>query len=212
MDKFLEKWKNDKKYKAKIKLIVYMTFALFVTIYAVSINNKEYDKNEYLSKMKQEYNKDNNIDDILKINDTYNYIITIEIDDKKYEYSGTKDNNQTTIIKKVDNNITNYIYKNNEYYVEDDNKEYIITNKDNVYDIINYNYINIDTIKEYLKKAKKNNNQYLVYIKDIILTSDSDNYFIIDIIDNNIYIDYTPLIKEFNNDIKKYKVTIKIEE
>ena len=212
MDNFLEKWKKDKKYRTKIKLILYTTFVLVVAIYALSINNQNYDKDEYLSKIKPENNNTNNVDDIIKINDTYKYTINIEIDDKEYEYSGIKDNNQTTITKKVDDTITNYIYKNNEYYIEDNNN-YIVTTKDSVYDIINYNYINIDSIKEYLKKAKNNNNnQYLVYIKDIILASDSDNYFIIDVVDNNLYIDYTPLMKEFNNNITNYKVSIKIEE
>ena len=89
---------------------------------------------------------------------------------------------------------------------------YIITTKDEVYDIINYNYINLSTINEYLKKATKNDNQYLVYLKDIILGNDSDDYIVIDINENNIFIDYTVLMKEFNNNLNKYQVIIEIKE
>ena len=108
--------------------------------------------------------------------------------------------------------MTKYIYKDNTYYIQDENNNYIITNKDEVYDIINYNYINFDTINEYLRKAEKNNNQYLVYLKDIVLGNNSENYFVIDINEKNMYIDYTALMKEFNSSIKKYKVSIEIKE
>ena len=37
MDKFLENWRNDKKYRAKIKLLLYGLFLIFVTIYAIII-------------------------------------------------------------------------------------------------------------------------------------------------------------------------------
>ena len=118
------------------------------------------------------------------------------------------------IEKKVDDKKTNYVYQNNNYYIEDTMKidNYIITTKDEVYDIINYNYINLSTINEYLKKATKNDNQYLVYLKDIILGNDSDDYIVIDINENNIFIDYTVLMKEFNNNLNKYQVIIEIKE
>ena len=107
----------------------------------------------------------------------------------------------------------NYIYKNGNYYIEDTKQanNYIVTTQEEVYDVVNYNYINMDTINEYLKKATKNNNQYLVYLKNVILGNDSENYFVIDIKDTNIYIDYTALMKEFNSNIKKYKVSIEIK-
>ena len=81
-----------------------------------------------------------------------------------------------------------------------------------MYDIVNINYINLNTINEYLKTSHKNNNQYIVYLKDIILENESDDYFIILVNDNEINIDYTPLEKIINNNIEKYKVHIKIEE
>ena len=92
-----------------------------------------------------------------------------------------------------------------------DNDIYVKTTKDEVYDIVNYNYLNLETINEYLSKATANNNQYLVYLKDIILGNDSEDYFVILINDKTIDIDYTPLMKQFNSKINNYKVTIKIE-
>ena len=113
-----------------------------------------------------------------------------------------------TITKEVNHTIKNYLYKNNEYYLED-NDLYIKTTRDEVYDIVNYNYLNLANINTYLEKAEKHNNQFLIYLKDIILDNNSDNYFVIIINNNHINIDYTPLMKEFSN-IQKYLVDIKI--
>ena len=208
MNDFLKKWKNDKKYRAKIKLIAYFIFISFISIYAISLNNSIYNStHSEVSETPEE-----KTDDIIKLKDTYEYKITIDIDDKTYEYSGTQNETERTINKTIDNKTTKYIYKDNTYYLEDQTTNYMVTTKDEVYDIINYNYINIDTINEYLKKAEKNNNQYIVYIKDIVLGNNSENYFIIDINKNKIFIDYTALMREFNTNIQKYKVSIEINE
>ena len=50
-----------------------------------------------------------------------------------------------TITKVIDNNETNYILKNNEYYIKD-NDLYIKTTREEIYDVINYNYVNLDKI------------------------------------------------------------------
>ena len=211
MDNFIEKWKNDKKFRTLVKLIAYTIFVIIAAVYALSLDANTPDKTKYLEELKTNNNNTNKNEKIFKVKDKYEYKITIEIDDKQYEYTGIQDETKRTIVKKVDNQTKNYVYKDNTYYLED-NTNYIITNKDEVYDVINYNYINLDTINEYLNKAEKNNNQYLVYLKDIILGNDSENYFVIDIKDKNIYIDYTVLMKEFNSNINKYKVSIEIKE
>ena len=51
-----------------------------------------------------------------------------------------------------------------------------------------------------------------LYLKDIILGQDTNEYFTISVDENKISIDYTPLMKQFNPDIKKYKVNIQINE
>ena len=39
MNDFLEKWKSDKKYRTKIKLIAYTAFVVIVSVYAISASN-----------------------------------------------------------------------------------------------------------------------------------------------------------------------------
>ncbi len=216
MDNFLERWRTDKKFRTAVKLVGYVFFVLIIAVYALSSDTSGYGTNKYLEKLEaaEEAKKETKKEDTIKLAKEYEYKITIEIDDKKYEYSGIQNETERTIEKKEDNKITKYVYKDDTYYLEDEKQtnNYMITTKEEVYDIINYNYINIDTINEYLSKAEKNNNQYLVYIKDIVLGNDSNNYFVIDINDNNIFIDYTALMKEFNSNIKKYKVSIEIKE
>ena len=210
MDKFIEKWRSDKKCRAKMKLLLYGIFIFCVSIYAISLN-----KNVQLNDNDNHHLLDNEVhnrnESIITIPKKYNYIINITIDDNNYKYYGTVFPNKTTITKELNNISINYVYENNEYYIEDNNL-YIKTTKDEIYDIIKYNYINLETINEYLSKATKSNNQYLVYLKDIILGNDSDEYLVILINDNTINIDYTPLMKQFNNDIKSYQVSIQIEE
>lgn len=215
MKDFLEKWQKDPKYKTKIKLLLYTLFVVVVSIYALSINN--YQKTDlddeiesslgnYKDKEESEIKKN-----IIDIPEEYNYKINVNIDDYEYNYTGTKNANKMTIIKEENEIKTNYIYENNQYYVEETGK-YIVTTKESVYNPINYNYLNLENINTYLNKATKEENQYLVYLKDIILAHDSDDYFIITLNDNKINIDYTPLMKQFNDELKKYRVNIEIEE
>lgn len=208
MNDFLEKWKNDKKYQAKIKLILYGVFILFVSVYAISANrtisNEDKKDNEYETKEKDNITHE--------ISTNYSYDIVITIDDRIYNYNRTVLSDQEIITKERDQTVTKYIYKDNEYYLMD-NDIYVKTTKEEVYDIINYNYINIDTIKDYLSKAIKNDNQYLVYLKDIILDDDSEDYITIitdETGNRNYNIDYTSLMKRINSDIQNYKVDITV--
>lgn len=206
MDKFLEKWKEDKKFRAKMKLLLYGVFLLIIIIYANSLNSKT------ISSDNDIFNTEGDTEAKITIPEKYTYDIKIEIDDENYKYSGEKNTEELTIVKEHDNITKNYIYKDGEYYIKD-NDLYVKTTKEEVYDQINSNYINFDTINNYLTKATtSNDNQYLVYLKDVILGNDTEDYFTILINDDKISIDYTPLMKQFNSDIKKYKVSIQIDE
>ena len=210
MDKFIENWHNDRKYRAKIKLLLYALFLMFMTIYALSLNKQ----NLANDNSKQEIN-----DDIQSINETENYIIipenytykiSIVIDDNIYNYYGQKIKNEQTITKVVNDLKTEYKLIDNNYYIKDSNL-YIKTTKNEVYDIINYNYINLETINTYLSKSIKDNDRYLIYLKDIILENSTNEYIVISINNNIINIDYTNLMKLTNNNLKKYEVNIEIE-
>lgn len=207
MGSFLEKWQNDKKYRAKMKLLLYLVFIIAVSIYAVSLNNNNYE----LTNQDDYKQKDNIQNDIIEIPETYTYDTVVNINDSTYKFTGTKDKEKESITKEVDDEINNFIVQNNEYYKEE-NGIYIKTSKESIYEPVNYDYININNINLFLKNAKKNNNEYLVYVKDIILGNTSNEYFVISVNENYIYIDYTPLVKQLNNSIYKYTVSIKIIE
>lgn len=211
MNKFLKKWRNDKKYRAKIKLSLYSLLFIIISIYAISLNNSNSFSNT-IDDSKNELNESTNkSENIIKIPHNYDYRIDIRIDDNNIQYIGHKSVNEEKISKNFNGEITDYIYKDNNYYIESSNS-YVITTREKVYDLINYTYIDLENINVYLSKAKKSGNQYLVYLNDIILGNTTDKYFVILVNDQQIAIDYTPLMKEFNPTITTYKVNIMIEE
>lgn len=212
MNDFIKKWNSDKKFKAVIKLLLYFLFFIVVAIYAVSSNKnasqidteKNIENNEIINNQQQQ-------NSIINIGDNYKYTATITINDEQIKYVYSKEQDLLNI-KKIRNIIeTNYIIENNNYYIkENDNK--ILTTKDNIYDIVCPNCFDINSINEYLNKGIKENNNYKIYLKDIILAEKGDEYITITTDNNQIYADYTSLLQVFNNQIVKYTVNIKIEE
>ena len=212
MDDFLKKWKSDKKFKTLVQLVMYTSFVIIVSIFAISNNNSLPLNKVEINDNEQTLSNNNTNDSIIEIPEQYNYTIKISINEQVYKYLGTKTKEEEKITKEIDDIITNYIYINNSYYKEDEENNYLLTNKDDVYDIINYNYLNLETINEYLKKSEKLENQYIVYLKDIILNHNNNDYIVININNNQINIDYTVLMKNLNENIEKYIININIEE
>lgn len=212
MNDFIKKWNSDKKFKAVIKLLLYFLFFIVVAIYAVLSNKnasqidteKNIENNEIINNQQQK-------NSIINIGDNYKYTATITINDEQIKYVYSKEQDLLNI-KKIRNLVeTNYIIENNNYYIkENDNK--ILTTKDNIYDIVCPNCFDINSINEYLNKGIKENNNYKIYLKDIILAEKGDKYITITTDNNQIYADYTSLLQVFNNQIVKYTVNIKIEE
>ena len=193
-----EKW-NDKRERAKIELILYAIFFIGVIIFVrvgnnISNNNINTSDNLFIS----------------QINDNYSYDIKININDNNYEYIGKVLGYNSTIEKK-DSNTDEYFYKKNDksYKLDQDNG-YILSNKNDIYDVINYDYMDINNIKEYIKTSNNDNGIYKVKISDIILNSSSSDYITIklDNINNTIEIDYTNLLRINDNNITKAIVTI----
>ena len=193
-----EKW-NDKRERAKIELILYAIFFIGVIIFVrvgnnISNNNINTSDNLFIS----------------QINDNYSYDIKININDNNYEYIGKVLGYNSTIEKK-DSNTDEYFYKKNDkYYKLDQDNGYILFNKNDIYDVINYDYMDINNIKEYIKISNNDNGIYKVKISDIILNSSSSDYITIklDNINNTIEIDYTNLLRINDNNITKAIVTI----
>ena len=200
---FKEKW-QDKRYQAKIKLSGYSIFVV-IAIIMILVEGASNNKNTII---------DNGLEDNKTIKDntdtkdnklfTINYPYIIELN---YNINNTKNNitynysnnNNELLITKTNNDIvTNYKYISNKYYVENNDK-YILTNINKVYDIIDYEYLDIDNINNYLNNATLENDIYKVYLKDIILNNTSDKYITIKLLDNNVEIDYTYLLNTLNN-------------
>lgn len=200
---FKEKW-QDKKYQAKIKLSGYSIFVV-IAIIMILVEGATNNKNTII---------DNGLEDNKTIKDNtdtkdnklftidYPYIIELNynIDNTKnnitYKYSNN--NNELLITKTNNDTVTNYKYISNKYYIEN-NDNYILTNINKVYDIIDYEYLDIDNINNYLNNAVLENGIYKVYLKDIILNNTSDKYITIKLLDNNVEIDYTYLLNTLNN-------------
>lgn len=193
-----EKW-NDKRERAKIELILYTIFFIGVIIFVrvgnnISNNNINTSDNLFIS----------------QINDNYSYDIKININDNNYEYIGKVLGYNSTIEKK-DSNTDEYFYKKNDkYYKLDQDNGYVLSNKNDIYDVINYDYMDINNIKEYIKTSNNDNGIYKVKISDIILNSSSSDYITIKIdnINNTIEIDYTNLLRINDNNITKAIVNI----
>ena len=193
-----EKW-NDKRERAKIELILYTIFFIGVIIFVrvgnnISNNNINTSDNLFIS----------------QINDNYSYDIKININDNNYEYIGKVLGYNSTIEKK-ENNTDKYFYKKNDkYYKLDQDNGYVLSNENDIYNIISYDYMDINNIKEYIKISNNDNGIYKVKISDIILNSSSSDYITIklDNINNTIEIDYTNLLRINDNNITKAIVNI----
>ena len=113
---------------------------------------------------------------------------------------------------KVIDNKYDYFYKmGNKYYILDNNGNYILTSVEDIYNYIDYRYLDISNIKEYIKLSTKDNNNYNIKVSDIILNSNNTNNITISIDESNntITLDYTELFKIDNNNLNKEIVTIK---
>ena len=193
-----EKW-NDKRERAKIELILYAIFFIGVIIFVrvgnnISNNNINTSDNLFIS----------------QINDNYCYDTKVNINDNNYEYIGKVLGYNSTIEKK-DSNTDEYFYKKNDkYYKLDQDNGYVLSNENDIYNIISYDYMDINNIKEYIKTSNNDNDIYKVKISDIILNSSSSDYITIklDNINNTIEIDYTNLLRINDNNITKAIVTI----
>ena len=115
-------------------------------------------------------------------------------------------------ITRVVDNKEDYFYQmNNTYYILDTKGNYILTNDSDIFPYIEYRYLDINNIKEYIKLATYNDNIYSIKVSDIVLNSNSSDVITIKVDEDNksIIIDYTNLFKIDNNNLTKEVVSIK---
>lgn len=200
LDKLIEMWK-DKKGRAKIKLSLYFIFFFGVIIFARVLNSQT-------SNLQNE-----NIDTtsfIYTISDNYEYDINIDIDDNTYIYHGKRLGLNESFNLNYDTTIDYYYIKSDKYYELDDNGNYILTSKDDIYVYLEYKYINLSYIKELISRSNIEDNIYKIKLSDLILNNNSDNYVMISINEETktITIDYTELFKLNNEDTTRVLVTM----
>lgn len=191
---------KDKRERAKLELLFYGIFFLAIIVFTRILSG---------------YNDVPKVNDtksfINEITDNYEYNIDINIDNNKYKYYGKRLGNNMSINKVIDNKY-DYFYKmGNKYYILDTNGNYILTSVEDIYNYIDYRYLDISNIKEYIKLGTKDNNNYNIKVSDLILNSNNTNTITISIdeLNNTITLDYTELFKIDNNNLNKEIVTIK---
>ena len=196
-----ERWK-DKRERAKIELMLYGIFFLVIIIFA-----------RISSSMSTNIPKDNDINNtfIDEITDNYQYDIDITIDNNKYKYSGKKLGNNMSITRIVGTKEEYFYQMNDKYYILDTKGNYILTTAEDIYPYIEYRYLNINNIKQFIKLGTKNDTVYSVKVSDIVLNNNSTDTITLTINeeDKNILIDYSNLFKIDNSNINKAEVNIK---
>lgn len=231
---FIEKYKTDKKYKAKVQLIGYGVFILIVLI-GLNISALGTSSHENISSMKnyplnnrntKTENKRITLLDNIKDNYEYDVKATVttkkeEIEEtKEIEYYGKSSNNNMEINKKLGNENNTY-YKVDKRYYKKVNEQYEMMKEEELYDILEKEYIELDSIKEYLEKSSldhvteyssgKKEYVYHMRVKEIIKSyPEIDEIEIKALEENNtltIEIDYISLMKVISTDYQKCNVT-----
>ena len=196
-----ERWK-DKRERAKIELMLYGIFFLVIIIFA-----------RISSSMSTNIPKDNDINNtfIDEVTDNYQYDIDITIDNNNYKYYGSKLGHNMDITRVVDNKEDYFYQMNDKYYILDTKGNYILTTAEDIYPYIEYRYLNINNIKQFIKLGTKNDTVYSVKVSDIVLNNNSADTITLTVNeeDKNILIDYTNLFKIDNDNLTKEVVNIK---
>lgn len=203
MDDFFDKWNQNPKFRAGVKLTVYSVIFIFFSIFIiVSARTQNLNRVNNQSNIIDETLNDNN-KNIIILSDSYTYKYSININDQNYIIDGTYENkvyNFTVIYEDV---ITNYKFQDNKYYkIEDDE---IKEDTDfQLFEGVSIEYFSIDKINKYLEISKLENDGYRVYLKDIIYDNATDDYILFVKNDNKISVDYTKLISSFNNGVSRF--------
>lgn len=196
-----ERWK-DKRERAKIELMLYGIFFLVIIIFA-----------RISSSMSTNIPKDNNVNNTFmdEITDNYQYDIDITIDNNRYKYFGKRLGNNMSITRMVGTKEEYFYQMNDKYYILDTKGNYILTTDEDIYPYIEYRYLNINNIKQFIKLGTKNNNVYNVKVSDIVLNNNSTDTITLTINekDKSILIDYTNLFKIDNSNINNVEVNVK---
>lgn len=215
------RFKTDKRFHAKVELIGYGVFILVIIVF-VNFANTGSD-NSYTTNTINEnnINEENNTENVNESEDlfstlTYNYEANLEVDVVKdgvtssfnYKVTSYDENGDISIIKNIGDRSEEYKLTNTgDYYkIEDEIKG---VNEDEIFDLVAYKYLNLDSIKKYISKGTSEYTtnysngdklvSYKIFVKDILLGDNREEFITINVGTSvdvvTIYIDYTDLLK-----------------
>ncbi len=187
MNDLFEKFREDARFSSLVKLGMYLI--LIVVVLLLVLLSPENSIKEFFKEDTDEVEK-------LKINlpEEYTYKYTVKKNNEEVIYEGTYTLEENLITKKYNNEEVNYRIVGNDYYiVNGDNLTK--TSISDVYNIISNSYLKIENINKYIGLTQKLEDKYIVYVKDINVLEDNDDFITFNFTDNGVEIDYTSLIK-----------------
>jgi len=218
IQKFKRLWHNDR-YKAMIKLSIYMIF-IFVIIIVINIlpNNTNNTLND-------EKNENNTLTEEKNYNN-YNYSSTLTYIENEEEitinYEGDRIEDENVGIKSFGDEITNYHIKNDVYYLVRLESTKIVEEKE-IFERLDSKYFDLEVIKDYIEKGKLDYTttysngvivrEYKIFLKYILLNYLEEDYFtIIEYTEEESLqykIDYTNIINKENEFLEEIKLQIR---
>lgn len=252
-ESFFDKMKSDKKYSAKVQLIGYGIF-IVVLVLGLNISSMGSGKsngslenvigNGSLNEGLEDENTSIDDESLLKmLDDNYSYDVLVsitkrsmnaltneEVDvESKIKYSGKSYGKTKEISRSIDNDTNLYYRVDDNYYSMLDNITSLVK-ENQVYDVIDRRYIEIDSIMELIDKASldhvtefSNGRRELVYhlpLKDAFVSHHSnisiDKVIEISAIEENqvltISIDYSSIYDYLDESIVSCKVEAVIKD
>jgi len=225
-ESFIYKYKNDKKYKAKIELTGYVLFILLTVLFINVSSTGNTPLNDNIvnettnNNIQKEEDKEKDL--LSQINNNYQYDITINLtktteETINYHYYGKSYDNKLEINKDINKIINTYYKIDDYYYTKEENK---LTTKEVIYDLIPNNYIELNNLLEYINESSldhvtnyssgKKESLYNLHLKDIIINNKTEEKVTINVLEENdiltINVDYTNLLKEIDSTIKEIKI------
>ena len=242
---FIDKVKTDKKYSAKVQLIGYgvLIMALVLYLNISSMGSSSNMGNTIIPDINQNSAVEENasVDKTSLLeqlsNNNYNYDVRVEVE-RKID-NNDKDNTEdigshyygsvyknTILINREANGGKELYYKIDDNYYSKLNDDMKLIDEDDVYSLINGEYIEISSILKLIDKASldhvtdyssgKKEYVYHLKVRDIIVSYKMEDVIEIEIEEENgilkIEIDYSNLLKVVNEDIVECELEATINE
>lgn len=227
---FFQKYKEDKKFNAKVQLVGYGVLIVLVILFLNISNMNSLGYNNVSDTNNFSNEEDNNniekVSLLEKINSNYEYDINVDVtkvdgSTYNYRYYGKSYDNNIILNKTFDNTNNVYYGKDGYYYIKNEANEYGIIDNSVVFDLVDSNYIELDEVLEFIGKASLDHvldssngdkeSVYNVLVRDIVISNKTDNVVTINVSEKdeklNIVIDYTNLISVLDTSISSCKIS-----